>query len=70
MLSPSDPAVSLEPFGLVHPPSSGEQCTDWGWLLISLPLHSPSHETGDHVVRLDLVEPGGAHAVVNWSFSI
>lgn len=32
--------------------------------------HSPSHETGDHFIRLYPVEPGGAHTVVNWSFSI
>lgn len=32
--------------------------------------YSPSHETGHHFVSLDPVEPGGAHAVVNWSFSI
>lgn len=32
--------------------------------------HLPSHETGDHFIRLYPVEPGGAYAVVNWSFSI
>lgn len=32
--------------------------------------HSPSHEAGDDVVSLYSVEPGGAHPVVNWSFSI
>lgn len=30
----------------------------------------PSHETRDHFVSLYPVEPGGAHTVVNWSFSI
>lgn len=69
MLSPSDSALSLEPFGLAHPPHPRTSECRSG-MAAHFVFHSPSHETGDHFVRLYPVKPGGAHAMVNWSFSI
>lgn len=66
---PSDSAISPEPMRLVHPAqlTSTQIWDNCSFLRI---CHSPSHETRDYFVSLYPVEPGGAHAVVNWSFSI
>lgn len=73
-VTPALPDIYLEPFWLVPGPSYTRMHgvneflgTGQAPLLTS---HSPSHEAGHDFISLYSVEPGGAHPVVNWSFSI